>query len=356
MLTVMPFRVRDNDVAMLQGWTRSSSIRAGLAQRARIVLLSSEGLGTTAVAERIGVSRPTVILWRNRYLEGGVDALADLPRPGRKSDTDEAAIVVRTLEAPPRAVGRHALVEPGYWPDRWASATSRSRRVAEIRSAALADRNLQVLHRSRTRREGPRRRGLVLEPAAEGGSRLRGREIPGAGFGPDRADPAAATWPTEKRTHDYVRHGTTTLFAALNVATGQVTDACHEGHRHQEFLAFLPPSRPRLSEGAPARGLRQLHHPQAPGGSGLAGQAPTHPNALHPDLGQLAEHGRDLLRDHHPAGDPARHFTSVTDLVAAIGTFIDGWNERCQPFVWTKTADETLAHSKPRKRTSLTRH
>ena len=48
-------------------------------------------------------------------------------------------------------------------------------------------------------------------------------------------------------------------------------------------------------------------------------------------------------------------FTSVTDLVAATGTFIDGWNERCQPFVWTKTADETLAHSKPRKRTSLTR-
>ena len=67
MLTVMPFRVRDNDVAMLQGWTRSSLIRAGLAQRARIVLLSSEGLGTTAVADRIGVSRPTMILWRIRY-------------------------------------------------------------------------------------------------------------------------------------------------------------------------------------------------------------------------------------------------------------------------------------------------
>src|SRR5512135_520701 len=105
MLTVMPFRVHDNDVATLQGWTRSSSIRAGLAQRARIVLLSGEGLGTTAVAERLGVSRPTVILWRERYRQGGVDALVDQPRPGRRSDTDEAGIIARTLDAPPDSLG-----------------------------------------------------------------------------------------------------------------------------------------------------------------------------------------------------------------------------------------------------------
>src|SRR5512135_834630 len=106
MLTMI--RVHDNDVSTLQGWLRSSSIRAGLAQRARIVLLSGEGLGTSAVAERIRVSRPTVILWRDRYRDGGVEALADLPRPGRPSDTDEAAIVVHTLEAPPeRLAGTH---------------------------------------------------------------------------------------------------------------------------------------------------------------------------------------------------------------------------------------------------------
>src|SRR5512135_451173 len=70
MLTMI--RVHDNDVSTLQGWLPSSSIRAGLAQRARIVLLSGEGLGTSAVAERVGVSRPTVILWRNRYRDGGV--------------------------------------------------------------------------------------------------------------------------------------------------------------------------------------------------------------------------------------------------------------------------------------------
>ena len=81
--------------------------------------------------------------------------------------------------------------------------------------------------------------GLYLRPAGEGGGALRGREVPGAGAGPDRADPAAAPGLPEKQTHDYVRHGTTTLFAALEVATGKVTDACYPRHRHEEFLRFL---------------------------------------------------------------------------------------------------------------------
>ena len=73
--------------------------------RARIVLAVADGEGTSAIARRFEVSRPTVILWRNRYLDGGVDGLTDLPRPGRKSDTDEAAIVIRTLEPPPEQLG-----------------------------------------------------------------------------------------------------------------------------------------------------------------------------------------------------------------------------------------------------------
>jgi len=100
----------------------------------------------------------------------------------------------------------------------------------------------------------------------------------------------------EKQTHDYVRHGTTTLFAALDVATGKVVDACYPRHRHQEFLAF---TRQAIRRGT---------------------------------------------------------FTSVKDLIGAIGAFIDGWNQRCQPFVWTKPADQLLDHCRPSKRTSFTRH
>ena len=176
--------------ATLQGWTRSSAIRAGLAQRARIVLLSGEGLGTTAVAERVGVSRPTVILWRNRYLDGGVDALADLPRPGRKSDTDEAAIVIRTLEAPPEQLG------VTHWSSRL---LAREMGVSNVTIAKVwrkwglqpwrtetfkfsTDPDLDAKVRDVV--------GLYLNPPE--------KAIAGAGAGPDRTDPAAAPWPTRK--------------------------------------------------------------------------------------------------------------------------------------------------------------
>src|SRR5512142_988736 len=239
MLTVMPFRVHDNDVATLQGWTRSSSIRAGLAQRARIVLLSGEGLGTTAVAERVGVSRPTVILWRNRYLEGGVDALADLPRPGRKSDTDEAAIVVRTLEEPPERLG------VTHWSSRL---LAREMGVSDVtiakvwRKWGLQPWRTETFKFSTDPELDAKVRdvvGLYLNPpekavvvCADEKSQVQAL---------DRTAPILPLRPglPEKRSHDYIRHGTTTLFAALNVATGQVTDACYDRHRHQEFLAFL---------------------------------------------------------------------------------------------------------------------
>jgi hypothetical protein len=103
----------------------------------------------------------------------------------------------------------------------------------------------------------------------------------------------------KKATHDYVRHGTTTLFAALEVATGKVTGACYPRHRHQEFLrssSQVAKAYPRASEAAHRH--RQLRHAQAPGREGLAGEEPADHAALHPDLGVVAEHGRDLLRHH----------------------------------------------------------
>ncbi len=124
----------------------------------------------------------------------------------------------------------------------------------------------------------------------------------------ERAAPVLPLRPgiPEKRSHDYIRHGTTTLFAALEVATGKVTDACYPRHRHEEFLAFLR----QVARAYPRRTLHIVvdnygtHN--APGRPGLAGQAsPDHP-ALHADVGVVAEPGGDLLLDHHPAGHPPR--------------------------------------------------
>src|SRR6476469_832555 len=94
--------VRGKDKSTLRSWVRASGIRAGLAQRARIVLLAGEGHSNTEIAARVGVSRPTVIHWRERYGEGGVAALADRPRSGRPRRVDEAQVVVATLTPPPR--------------------------------------------------------------------------------------------------------------------------------------------------------------------------------------------------------------------------------------------------------------
>jgi transposase len=97
--------VPPRDRELLRSWTRSPSVRARLAQRARIVLLAAEGVGTNEIVRRTGVSKPTVIAWKRRYMAEGVGGLDDRPKPGRPRTTDDVAIVLRTLEPPPERLG-----------------------------------------------------------------------------------------------------------------------------------------------------------------------------------------------------------------------------------------------------------
>ena len=94
---------RDREV--LASWVRSTSIRAGLAQRARIVLLAADGVGTNDIVRRTGASKPTVISWKRRYAAEGVGGLADRRRPGKPRTTDDVAVVLATLEPPPKRLG-----------------------------------------------------------------------------------------------------------------------------------------------------------------------------------------------------------------------------------------------------------
>ncbi len=121
----------------------------------------------------------------------------------------------------------------------------------------------------------------------------------------------------EKQTHDYVRHGTTTLFAALEVATGMVTDACHSPAHPRRDPGVPQAPRQGLPAGAAAHRLRPLRHPLASQDQRLAVQEPAYQHALHPHVCVMAEHRRDLLRHHHPASDPTSAFTSVRDLIVA---------------------------------------
>ena len=97
--------LRDGDESKLTALIRSSTVEAGLAQRARILLLAAEGFPNAEIARRVGATRPTVIQWRNRYQTGGIGALGDLPRSGRPAVIDDAAVVVATLQAPPASLG-----------------------------------------------------------------------------------------------------------------------------------------------------------------------------------------------------------------------------------------------------------
>ncbi len=160
----------------------------------------------------------------------------------------------------------------------------------------------------------------------------------------------------EKATHDYVRHGTTSLFAALEVGTGKVTDACYPRHRHQEFLKFLKQvakAYPRVRLHLVCDNYATHKHPAVRAWLGKHPRITLHFTPTSGSWLNLVEIFFGIItRQAIRRGN----FTSVKDLIAAIETFIDGWNERCQPFVWTKTADELLPHCRPGKRTSFTRH
>ncbi|BAX98141.1 IS630 family transposase [Mycobacteroides stephanolepidis] len=219
--------------------TRSSTVMAGLAQRARIVLLAADGVSNTEIASRTGVSRPTVISWRARYGESGIVGLVDLARSGRSRTLDHGEIVSATLRPSPATLGvthrssrlladhlgisfsavAKAWREYGVAP--WRVETFKFSTDPELVAKVTDVVGLYL---------APPENAVVLCIDEKSQIRALDRRAPML--------PMQIGMP-ERRTHDYVRHGTTTLFAALEVATGKVTEVCKPRHRHQEFLAFL---------------------------------------------------------------------------------------------------------------------
>ena len=355
MPTAARLEVRGKDKSRLRSWVRASGIRAGLAQRARIVLLAGEGLSNTEIAARVGVSRPTVIHWRDRYAEGGLAALEDRKRSGRPRRVDEAQVVAATLNPPPQRLG------VTHWSSRllgaelglgfatvariWRKWNLQPWRVETFKFST--DPELEAKVRDVI--------GLYLHPpenavvlCIDEKSQVQALQ---------RTAPILPLRPglPEKATHDYIRNGTTTLFAALEVATGKVVDTCLPRHRHQEFLRFLK----QVAKAYPRRKLHLVvdnyathNHPAVRAWLTRNPRITLHFTPTSGSWLNMVEIFFSIItRQAIRRGS----FGSVKDLIAAIGTFIDGWNERCHPFVWTKDADTILAKAK-RKTTSDTRH
>jgi transposase len=342
----IPITLSQADRATLEGWTRRRKTAQALAMRARIVLACAEpGATNGRVAGRLGVSRPTVATWRRRFAERGPDGLLDEPRPGApRKITDEQIerAVITTLEAtPPNAT---------HWSTRslaTATGLSQSAVVRIWRAFALQPHRTETFKLSRDPLFVDKVRdvvGLYMSP-------------------PDRAlvlcvdekpqiqavERTAPVLPmrsgqVERRTHDYVRHGTTDLFAALDVKTGKVIGACRQRHRTQEFRAFLD-----LIEASVPSDLN-IHlvldnastHKAPPIHRWLAKRPRYH---LHftPTSGSwlnLVEAWFAILTRRRLERGV---FTSTADLEHAIHAYIDQTNMDPKPFIWTKSADAILA-------------
>jgi transposase len=347
--------LRDGDRAELVRLTRASSVRAGLAQRARIVLLAADGVGNTEIAERVGVARQTVLTWRARYRDRGMAGLHDIPKPGKPKQIDPATIITATLTPPPKSLG------VTHWSTRllgdrlkvgnstiakaWRAYGIQPWRTGSFRFSTdpmLEAKVIDVV-------------GLYLDPpenavvlCVDEKSQIQALE---------RTAPILPMQPhlIERRSHDYRRHGTTTLFAALNVATGHVTARCQDRHRHEEFLVFLRQITRAYPEGELHLVMDNYAAHKHPAVRDWLAQNPrvhAHFTPTHASWMNMVEiwFGMAERQAIHRGS-----YRSVRDLTQAIRRFIDGWNDRAHPFTWTKTADQILAKAK-RPSSSNTEH
>jgi transposase len=353
--TAEPLLLRDNDREELVVLTRSSSVGAGLAARARIVLLAAEGTPNVEIARLVGVSRPTVNAWRTRYAERGLPGLAEEKRSGRKRSIDQRRIVAETLRPPPASLGvthwssrllanrlgtSHVTIAEAwkrYGVKPWKAETFRFSTDPELEAKVTDVIGLYL---------APPENAIVLCCDEKSQIQALNRTQKTLPMQPGHA---------EQRTHDYVRHGTTTLFAALEIATGRITGVCKNRHRHQEFLAFLKHVARAYPDG-------ELHlvmdnyaahkHPNVRSWLAVNPRIHVHFTPTSGSWLNLVEVWFSIIeRQAIHRGS----FPSVRDLMIKIRAFINGWNDRCHPFIWTKPADQVIEKIK-RKENSLTRH
>ena len=338
-------RLTDDEREALERWTRRPTTAQALAQRARVILACASGRTNTRVACELRLTKQTVGKWRSRFVAARLDGLLDEPRPGaprRISDAQVEQMVTLTLEATPRAAT--------HWSTR-AMATrcglSQSTVSRIWRAFGLQPHRTEAFKLSKDPLFVEKVRdivGLYLNPpdralvlCADEKSQIQAL---------DRTQPLLPMRPgqVERRTHDYVRHGTTSLFAALDIKTGTVIGRCHRRHRAVEFRKFLdtidaavPPEldihlvldnyathkTPLIRRWLSKRPRVHLHF--TPTGASWI-------NLVERWFATLTE--KQIRRGVH---------RSTRALETAIIEYIAVTNKQPRPFRWTKTADEILA-------------
>ena len=359
----LPIRIvqlKRGDRRALEDWVRGRTTPQRVMERARIVLASADGVAGAAICRTVGVARPTVSLWLNRYEADGLEGLvADRPRSGRPRQLDaseEARIVAKTLNDAPPDGGTHWSTRLMAKETGWNQATiSRLWRANGLKPHHVAYfkvstdpafvaklRDVVGLY------VNPPKRAVVLSMDEKSQIQALDRTQPGLPLKKGRAGTI---------THDYKRHGTTTLFAALNVGTGDVQHECRPHHTQRDFLAFMT----RVERDVP-KGL-SVHV--------ILDNYATHKT---PDVEQwLRRHPRvhfhftptsaswlnlvELLFNELSRRQLDRlAVNSVDELVAAITSYLDRRNEHPTPFVWTATVTAILAKVRKAKATLASHH
>jgi transposase len=340
----VPIELSDAEREQLQAWTRRRTSAQALALRSRIVLAAAEGLKNTEIVERLGVTRPMVTKWRNRFAEHRLDGLTDEPRPGQPrtiSDEQVEEVIVKTLETTPG--------DATHW-----STRSMAREVGLTQSA---------VHRIW--------KAFGLQPHRQDTWKLskdplfvaKVRDVVGLYLNPperavvlcvdeksqiqalDRSAPVLPMLPgtPERATHDYRRSGTSSLYAALDLTTGKVIGRLHARHRAIEFKQFLSTIDREVPDEfavhlvldnssthkTPAIQNWLTAHPRF-----VLHFTPTSSSWLNLVERWFAElTSKKLRRGAH---------RSVRQLNSDIRAWIETWNDNPRPFVWTKTADQIL--------------
>lgn len=337
--------MNDADRATLKGWLRSQNTPHGLAQRAKIVLLLDEGRAPSEVIAKLDVARPTVFKWRNRYAAQGIEGLRDRPRPGQPKKLTQAKIeevLKLTIERIPREathwsvrlMSEYAGITKWQVRQIWQAADLKPHRLKTFKISndpQFAEKVVDVV-------------GLYLNPPDNAMVLSVDEKTQIQAL--DRTQPMLPlkAGQIERRTHDYKRHGTASLYAAFDIATGEVMGRVTQKHRAKEFLDFLK----QIDRSTPKDQALHL----------IVDNSSTHKT---PEVQKwLARHPRFELHFTPTSaswlnavegwfGQLERRalyrgtFTSVKELRDAIRAYIKAHNEgHAKPFHWTKSAETIL--------------
>ena len=342
--TAVEIVLTEQERSVLESWTSRRNTAQALALRARIVLAAAGQLTNREIAALEGVSPPTVTKWRSRFAQRRLEGLMDEPRPGRPrtiSDAQVEQVVIKTLESSPKDAThwstRSMAAETGIAPDSvmriWHAFGLQPHRQERFK-LSKDPQLIEKVHDICGLYLNPPERAVVL--AVDEKPQIQAL---------DRTAPTLPMLPgtPQRATHDYERNGTTSLYAALNIQSGEITGSLHQRHRAIEFLQFLKTIDATVPEHlgvhlildnasshkTPTVRRWLARHPRF-----VLHFTPTSSSWINLVERWFAELTTKLLRrgQHH----------SVRALNADIRDWIDTWNQNPRPYVWTKTADEIL--------------